>query len=124
MQTTFSRSMRWGEKGRRARTRLAVVDFRQRIEAIATSAVRQSSTSTEVTFGTNRIRERLVFLIVVLHGKVDDRQLLGQIRLVQHIYKRTSDVLHGRSNMLNISDVLLTEWDVAISELEKLSEVG
>lgn len=121
MQDTGSRVVNASETGERAAARLAVVELRQRIENIAVDAVRDSFPSQPVAVPRVRIRERLIFVAVAYDGGLNRRELFGLIGLVRHIYARTSDVLHGRSSMLNVSPALLHEWEIAVSTLERLT---
>lgn len=101
-------------------TRLAVVDLRLRLEAAATRAVTASFPGQAVYVEQTRIRERLAFIPVAYEAEASIAELLGMVRLARHIYSRTSDVLHGRSNMVNLSAVLLLEWETFVSRVEVL----
>lgn len=101
-------------------TRLAVVDLRLRLERVATRAVTAAFSSHAVVVEQTRIRERLAFIPVAYEAKAPLPELLGMVRLARHIYGRTSDVLHGRSNMVNLSTVLLAEWESFVVQLEAL----
>lgn len=41
-------------------------------------------------------------------------------RLARHCYKRTSDVLHGRSSMASVTSTVVDEWDQIAKDLEDL----
>ncbi|WP_406452433.1 hypothetical protein OG782_18810 [Streptomyces sp. NBC_00876] len=47
-------------------------------------------------------------------------EVIGVIRLSRHIYKKSSDILHGRSSLLSASSVVLDEWEFVVSRLERL----
>lgn len=102
-------------------TRLAVVDLRLRLERVATKAVAASFPGQSVIVEQTRIRERLAFVSVAYEAEATLPELLGMVRLARHIYSRTSDVLHGRSNMVNLSAVLLVEWETFVARLEALA---
>lgn len=102
--------------------RLEVVELRLRIEKIATKAVGDSFPAQPVIVSQTNIRNRLVFILVAYEGRTTSEELLSLLRLMRHIYKRTSDVLHGRSNMVNLPDVLLTEWSEVLLRIENISE--
>ena len=102
-------------------TRLAVVDLRLRLERVATKAVSSAFPGQSVTVEQTRIRERLAFIAVAYATESNLPELLGMVRLARHIYSRTSDVLHGRSNMVNLSTVLLAEWNTFVVRLETLT---
>lgn len=106
----------------RSAIRLAVVDLRYRIELVAVNAVVASFPQNVVSTRQTQIRAKLAFILVAHAGKVPEPELIGMLRISRHIYKRTSDVLHGRSSMVNLSPVLLAEWEVYVARLEDLSQ--
>lgn len=101
--------------------RVAVVDLRLRIERAATGAVVDSFDSKGHVVEQNRIGARLAFVFVAYKDVLPLPELFGLVRLTRHIYRRSSDVLHGRSNMVNFSPVLLDEWRIVVERLEDLS---
>lgn len=101
--------------------RLGVVDIRLRIEKLVTKAVADSFPNSAVSVDQSDIRKRLAFVLVAYGNESTEAEILGLIHLARHIYKRTSDVLHGRSNMVNLATVLLAEWRVVVTQLEDLS---
>lgn len=113
--------MTLGDKAGNSAVRLSVVDLRLRIEKLAIRAVFDSFPGAGVLVPQARISERLGFVAVAYGTSATRVELLGKVRLARHIYRRTSDVLHGRSNMVNLSVVLLAEWDACISDLESLA---
>lgn len=101
--------------------RLDVLHVRVRLERAAAAAFdtvcrpanlgRQSSTAT-----------RIVFLV----GLVDAAWQPETHRLAKlgaHVYRRTSDVLHGRLNALDLSDVVVAEWQKIVEDLEHVLPV-
>lgn len=42
------------------------------------------------------------------------------VRLAQYVYRRASDVLHGRSTLLAINALIVEDWERLINDLEKL----
>lgn len=105
-----------------SRTRLAIMDLRSRIEEIAVKSVIDSFPYGDVTPKRNRIHERLAFIPVAYATDSNQYDLIVMVRFARYIYKRTSDVLHGRSNMVNLSRVLLAEWIAFVEHLEDLIE--
>lgn len=101
--------------------RLAVVNLRHRIEMIAVGAVRDSFTSQQVSVEQAQIGRLLAFIPVAYGQKASMVELIGMVRIARHIYKRSSDVLHGRSSMVNLSAVLVDEWSVFVETLEDLA---
>ncbi len=105
-------------------TRLAVMNLRLRIEKVAAQAVVDAFPSHSVNVAQSNVGNRLAFVLVAYESRVTPSELLGLLRLARHVYRRTSDVLHGRSSMVNFPAVLLAEWDVIVSRLETISRVG
>lgn len=97
-----------------------IVDLRHRIEVIAVDAVESALPSLEHAVEQNNISRRLAFLPVVCEQRAPVTELLGMVRIARHIYRRSSDVLHGRSSMVNLPRVLIDEWSDAISQIEQL----
>lgn len=100
--------------------RLAVVDLRQRIEIVAVRSVHDSFPEHQLEVQQAQIRQLLAFLPVAYGDRASMPELLGMVRTARHIYKRTSDVLHGRSSMVNLSEVLVNEWLAFVDKLEDL----
>ena len=105
-------------------TRLAVVDLRQRLELVAGNAVTDSFPGKGVLVNQTQIGQRLAFIVVAYESKASLSELIGILRVARHIYSRTSDVLHGRSSMVNLSPVLLDEWDAFVEHIEELAQKG
>lgn len=104
-------------------TRLAVINLRLRVEQIATQAVSDAFPSQPVIVAQTNIGPRLAFVLVAYETRAAPSELLGLIRLARHIYKRTSDVLHGRSSMVNLPAVLLKEWEAIVLRLETIARI-
>ena len=102
------------------RTRLAVIDLRLRIERLAIGAVTNAFPGRLVVVPQTNISNRLAFIFVAHGAQTTSSELLGLIRLSRHIYRRTSDVLHGRSSMVNLPAVLLAEWEATVEHLEMI----
>lgn len=96
--------------------RIRVLDLRIRLERVGAKAFddvcqpaqtgRQSATA-----------KRLIFLV----GLVDAARQPDIHRLAKlggHVYRRTSDVLHGRLNALDLTDVMIDEWRTVVDDLE------
>lgn len=68
---------------------------------------------------TTRIPERLAFVLGMVP---EDRkgEAIGLIRLARHVYSKSSDVLHGRSSMLNIPEAVSREWRLVVERLEEI----
>lgn len=101
--------------------RLAVVNLRHRIEMVAVGAVRDSFPSQLVSVKQTQIRRLLGFVTVAYGHKASMPKLIGMVKTARHIYKRTSDVLHGRSSVVNLPAVLVDEWAAFVETLEDLA---
>lgn len=113
--------MRAGEDDNSA-ARLAVMDLRLRLERIATQAVVGSFPDASMEVAPASVGDRLALILVAYESKATLPELLGMVRLARHIFSRTSDVLHGRFNMVNLPPVLLIEWETLIERLENFAE--
>lgn len=100
--------------------RLAVANLRHRIEMIAVGAVRDSFPSQQLSVQQAQIGRLLAFVPVAYGNKASMPELIGMVRTARHIYKRSSDVLHGRSSMVNLPTVLVDEWATFVETLEDL----
>lgn len=104
-------------------TRLVVINLRLRVEQVATRAVLDAFPSQPVNVDQTNIRNRLAFVLVAYEARAAPSELLGLLRLARHIYRRTSDVLHGRSSMVNLPAVLLSEWEAIVVRLETIARL-
>ncbi|OJY47494.1 hypothetical protein [Pseudonocardia sp. 73-21] len=96
--------------------RLEVLDLRIRLERTAVEAyVRVCNTQQRPR--ASGVRVLLLFLV----GLVDSAEQPRVHRLAglgDHVYRRTSDVLHGRLNALDLTDVVVEEWRTIVTDLE------
>lgn len=99
-------------------SRIEVLELRLRIERVALEAHRVVCQLPSTTV-TNRIPERLAFVLGMVP---EDRkgEAIGLIRLARHVYSKSSDVLHGRSSMLNIPEAVSREWRLVVEQLEDI----
>lgn len=96
--------------------RIHCFDLRVRLENLAENAFslvcephsRQPNSNT---------RAKLLF---ALHEVENSKfhEVHGLIQYSAYIYRATSDVLHGRSSMVNLSAVLVEEWQSTVTSLE------
>ncbi|MBP2478368.1 hypothetical protein JOF53_007240 [Crossiella equi] len=56
--------------------------------------------------------------ITFLHGLGQGDEVIALIRMTRYVYARMSSVLHGRTVAVNVSDVLLAEWEHVVRDLE------
>jgi len=62
------------------------------------------------------VRTRLLYLVDA--GRSDAAATHRLVHLGAHVYRRTSDVLHGRVSSLDLPDVLIDEWHEVVVGLE------
>jgi hypothetical protein len=102
--------------------RIRVLELRIRIERLAAAAF--DSVCKPLEGGRqNRASARLLFLLGAC--PIEEWQATYRAtRLGAYVYRRTSDVLHGRVEGLNIPQVVLDEWRVVVDDLEELAACG
>ncbi|NYI07799.1 hypothetical protein [Allostreptomyces psammosilenae] len=95
-----------------------MLDIRVRIERLAVRAFTLACEPPGYV-RSEPVADRLAF---VLAAVPPDRweDAVGTVRLVRHVYRKASDILHGRSNMMNVPDTIIEEWRAAVEELERL----
>lgn len=108
----------------RSEARIAVVSLRQRIERIAVQGVRVAFVDHHHVVPQTQIRKLLAFLPAAYEGAAPASELIGMVRTARHIYKRSSDVLHGRSSVVNLPDVVVEEWTAFVDELEAFTRTA
>ena len=99
--------------------RIQVLDLRQRLEKAAAFVFDQVCRPLE-SGHQNRIRERLTFIYAIESSILDSSQHHRLIQQTRHIYKKSSDVMHGRANMVNLPQVIIDEWRDVIESLEEV----
>ena len=96
--------------------RLEVLDLRIRLEHAAVEAYVRVCNPPQRPRASG-VRVLLLFLV----GLVDPAEQPRVHRLAglgHHVYRRTSDVLHGRLNALDLTDVVVEEWRTIVTDLE------
>jgi hypothetical protein len=102
------------------RRRIEVLRIRQRLEAL-TADTFDAICAPNQPGRRIKTKPRMIFL---LNGTRDPATLLARYRLIRqgrHVYARTSDVLHGRINMLNLPQAVVDEWKEIVVKLESIS---
>lgn len=102
------------------RRRIEVLRIRQRLEAL-TADTFDAVCAPHQPGRRVRIKPRMIFL---LSGTRDPSIFLARYNLIRqgrHVYARTSDVLHGRVNMLNLPQAVVDEWEEIVVKLEAIS---
>jgi thioesterase domain-containing protein len=102
--------------------RVEILDLRQRIEKAAAEAF-DAAWAPGQTGAQNRTERRLAHLWT-LAGSTSYAETLEVIRTSRHVYKKTSDVLHGRHGMVTVPGVVIDEWKTVVDHLEALTSVA
>ncbi len=95
--------------------RARVLDLRIRLERAAAAAFDEVCQPTEEGRQSN-VAARLLYLVDT--DRSDAAATHRLVHLGAHVYKRTSDVLHGRVSSLDLPDVLIDEWHEVVVGLE------
>jgi hypothetical protein len=98
--------------------RQQVIDLRIRLERVAVGAFTKVCLPKKPPWASS-IEARLLFLV----GLVDaahQAEVHRLARLGGHVYRRTSDVLHGRTSALDLSDVVVDEWRAVVADMEDI----
>lgn len=98
--------------------RLRVVELRIRLERVAVGAF-TTVCRPKKTPRASTIETRLLFL-VGLGGPARQPEVHRLARPGGHVYRRTSDVLHGRTSSLGLSDVVVDEWSAVVADMEEI----
>lgn len=104
--------------------RVQILDLRIRLETMVADAVIKAcrSEGPRDKFQ-NRLKRRLPFLLCSIPPE-EHEEGHALIQLARHIYAKSSDVLHGRSEALDVPEVLILEWRQVVERLEELTGVG
>lgn len=106
--------------GPAAARRLEVMALRVRLEHLAMRAydtVCQPPTSG----GQGNTKNRLLFVLALAPEK--ERPAVHRlVHLGRHVYKRSSDVLHGRVAGLDVPDIVIAEWRDVVDALEAVEQ--
>jgi len=98
--------------------RARVLDLRIRLERAAAAAF-DGVCKPEVKQRQTDVRTRLLYLVDP--GRSDAAATHRLVHLGAHVYKLTSDVLHGRVSSLDLPDVLIDEWHEVVVGLEAVA---
>jgi len=97
----------------------AAVSTRQRIEHLATSEWADFTGEKFDTLSHSNVAMRLKLLAAI--GPVAEHRENYELALaLGHVYKETSDVLHGRLRAMNLPLVRVQEWEVMVARGEAL----
>lgn len=67
----------------------------------------------------SNIRTKLLCLLPD-QSSADWGEALRTVRLAQYCYRRTSDVLHGRSSLVGVTPAMVDEWEAIAERVEQL----
>lgn len=96
--------------------RLEVLDLRIRLEQAAVEAYARVCNPHQRPRASG-VRVLLLFLVGLVDA-ADQPRVHRLARLGDHVYRRTSDVLHGRLNASDLTDVVVEEWRAIVTDLE------
>ncbi|OMI40181.1 hypothetical protein [Streptomyces sparsogenes] len=102
-----------------SRRRIEVFELRLRIELATIEAYHRVCQPENPLLFINNVPGRLSIVI----GLVPPEEVMeaaGLVRLVRHVYGRASDILHGRSSMVDAPAVIIDEWCSIVERLETL----
>jgi hypothetical protein len=99
--------------------RIRVLEIRLRIERIAYDAHAVVCKPEKIATKPHQADSHLSYVLGLVSP---DRymEVHGLIRLARHVYRKSSDILHGRSGLLNAAPVILEEWIIVVEKLESL----
>ncbi|MCC5947266.1 MAG: hypothetical protein JJT89_02315 [Nitriliruptoraceae bacterium] len=103
------------------RRRVQILDLRVRLETMVADAVIEACRSDEPRDRyQNKLERRMPFLLCSTPPQ-SHSEAHSLIQLARHIYAKSSDVMHGRSEALDVPEVLIVEWRQVIERLEVLT---
>lgn len=98
--------------------RVEVLELRIRLELLAAAAF-DNACRPATTGRQSNVARRLLFLLDgVPHDRADEAYRL--VKLGAHVMKETSNILHGRSGMIDLPRVIVDEWREVVEQLEAL----
>lgn len=97
--------------------RLQVLDLRTRIERLAAAAFDEVCLPGQ-TGHQSQPAQRLLYLVGIV-GPVEQDKVYRLVRLGGYVYRRTSDVLHGRLSSMDLGDVVIDEWRIVVADMEQ-----
>jgi hypothetical protein len=100
--------------------RLEVMRLRIRLEQAAASAFDAACDAPQDRmYRQFRTGERLLFVLAAVDAEAQI-EAHRTVRLARHVYRRTSDVLHGRLEGLSVPAAVLAEWSAVVDRVEQL----
>ncbi|MBB6419492.1 hypothetical protein [Streptomyces sp. AK010] len=105
-----------------SRRRIEVFELRLRIELATIEAYHRVCQPENPLLFINNVPGRLSIVIGLVPPE-EFAEAAGLVRLVRHVYGRASDILHGRSSMVDAPAVIIDEWRSIVERLETLAGV-
>ncbi|MDQ0986985.1 hypothetical protein [Streptomyces sp. V2I9] len=105
-----------------SRRRIEVFELRLRIELATIEAYHRVCQPESPLLYINNVPGR-ISIVIGLVPPEEVTEAAGLVRLVRHVYGQASDILHGRSSMLDAPDVIIDEWRSIVERLETLTGV-
>ncbi|WP_199821979.1 hypothetical protein [Streptomyces sp. XY152] len=105
-----------------SRRRIEVFELRLRIELATIEAYHRVCQPENPLLYINNVTGRLSMVIALVPPE-NVPEAVGLVRLVRHVYGRASDILHGRSSMVDAPAVIIDEWRSIVERLETLAGV-
>ncbi|WP_405404904.1 hypothetical protein [Streptomyces sp. NBC_01104] len=102
--------------------RIEILELRLRIESATMRAHNRVCQPDRPPLYVNDVPGRLSMVI----GLVPQEEIMaavGLVRLAKHVYGRSSDILHGRSSMVDAPEVIIDEWRAIVEKLEIIAGV-
>ena len=98
-------------------SRVQVLELRQRLE-IAAAGIYDAVFDPPTPGDQSAILEKLACIFALDAHLSPQPNRHGLVCLSRHVYKRTSDFLHGRSHMLHVPTVVIQEWLQVVEAVE------
>ena len=99
--------------------RIQVLELRQRLEHAVAQMFDDACKPDEVG-KQNKISQRLTYMLAISSSPDESMEIYSLVRLARHVYAKSSDVMHGRVNMINVPQVVIDEWAGVVGQLEQL----
>lgn len=100
--------------------RVEVMRLRIRLEQAAAAAFDIASAVPSDRRGRQADTRRRLLFLLAQQDPQGQAEAYRTVQLARHVYKRSSDVLHGRLDGLSVPAAVLAEWSVVIDRVEAL----
>lgn len=99
--------------------RIEVLEIRLRIERAAFTAHKLVCQPTNPAQYPNEADGHIPYILGLVSAEQFE-ETFGVIRLARHAYRKSSDILHGRSGMIGAPRALMDEWIEMVEILESI----